>query len=192
MFVTRLCKTLNEAGLAARVVLPKHLHSQVAPYVTKYLSLIDCSPMNVGEHIERSLLALTTSGIEFTYEATLLGVPTMFLPPFNATQLLQLRYYQDAFGDCIPFPLDKIRHSTAQSLDSDTDAIQQEGMCGAWTTQFEQLGRCLKRTLSGSSLDALAALQHQQCQAVSSVGSDGAGTIAAHILSKIERRLCLK
>jgi hypothetical protein len=149
--------------------------------------------MDVGEHIEGSLFALTTSGIEFTYEAALLGVPTLFLPPFNATQLLQLRYYNDAFSGCIPFLFDqKTRRPTAQSLDADTAAIQEEGMCGAWTTQFEALGRYLKRAQSGSFLEALVALQRQQGQAVANVGSDGASTIASHILSEIERNLCVQ
>lgn len=187
-FVTHLCRALNETGLPVRVILPKHLHPQFAANTAASMSLIDCSPVDVRRHIEGSLFALTTSGIEFTYESALLGVPTLFLPPFNATQLLQLDYHRRAFDGCVPFLLDgETRHPTSQSLDADTAAIQEEGMNGAWLEQFEALSRHLKRALSGSFLDALAALHRQQQRSFTTVGSDGASAIASHILSDIDK-----
>jgi hypothetical protein len=186
-FVTQICRMLNETGLPMRVMLPKHLHTQFMAQAAAGVSLIDCSPINAMWHIQDSPFALTTSGIEFTYESVLLGVPTLFLPPFNATQLLQLNYYRHLFEGCVPFLLDHgMRHSTSQSLDADTAVIQERGMTGAWTTQFDTLGQYLRTSVLGGFPDTLTALRRQQQRAISNVGMDGANTIALHIVSDIE------
>lgn len=185
-FVKHLCRALRKTDLSVRVILPKHLHSEFTAQSTPRMSLIDCSPVDVRRHIEGSLFALTTSGIEFTYESTLLGVPTFFLPPFNATQLLQLDYHRRAFDACIPFRLNnETPRPTAQSLDTVTETVQEQGMSGTWVEQFDALSRHLKRTSSGQFIDNLTALQSQQRRSFETVGIDGADTIASHILSNM-------
>ncbi len=185
-FVTHLCTTLNKMGRPVRVILPKYLHSQFATLATSGISLIDCSPVDVKEHIEGSLFALTTSGIEFTYESALLGVPTLFLPPFNATQLLQLDYHRRQFNGSVPFFLNlQDQSSNLQSLDTATAAIQTEGMSGTWNKQFQQLGCHLKHAYSGDFLNTLATLQKQQERSFATVGGDGGHTIASQIISDI-------
>jgi hypothetical protein len=186
-FVTHLCTALNEIRLPVRAILPKHLHSRFAALAISDVSLIDCSPVDVGEHIEGSLFALTTSGIEFTYESVLLGVPTLFLPPFNATQLLQLDYHRRAHDGCVPFILGRERRPTSQTLDADTAVIQEDGMCGIWAAQFGTLGLHLKRAITGNFIEYLAALRRRQERSFAAVGSDGARKIAAHIMGEIGR-----
>jgi hypothetical protein len=186
-FVRHLCDTLEKLGVSMRVILPKHLHSAVSTGAARYISLIDCSPINVREHVEGSQFALTTSGIEFTYESLLLGVPTLFLPPFNATQLLQLDYHHDVFAGCIPFALDhrEGQRSTSQSLDTDSATIQEHGVRGIWAEQFGAIGRDVRRVLSGGHMEMLTELQRAQHRAVAKVGSDGAETIATHVLNQV-------
>lgn len=185
-FITHLCRVLNEIRLPVRIILPKHLHPQFAALATANISLIDCSPVDVRKHIEGSLFGLSTSGIEFTYETALLRVPILFLPPFNATQLLQLNYHRRAYNAYVPFLLNgETRRPISQTLDSDTRTLQEEGMSGMWSEQFAALTRYLKEALSGSFPDTLAALQHQQQQAFATVGSDGARTIASRIVSDL-------
>ena len=184
-FVTHLCAALNEIRLPVRVVLPKHLHAHFASLAKSGASLIECSPVDVREHIEGSMFALTTSGIEFTYESAFLGVPILFLPPFNATQLLQLDYHRRAVDGCVPFDLEEGRRLTSQTLDADTVLIQEEGMRGVWAKQFAALSRHLKRILSGNFHDTLSALRQQQQRTLAAVGSDGGCEIASYIMSEL-------
>lgn len=185
-FVAHLCTTLNRMGRPVRVILPKYLHSHFAALAAPDISLIDCSPVDVKEHIESSLFALTTSGIEFTYESALLGVPTLFLPPFNATQLLQLDYHRREFNGSVPFFLNlQAQSSNLQSLDTATAAIQKEGMGGTWNKQFQQLSCHLQQAYSGDFLNTLATLQKQQERSFATVGGDGGHTIASQVISDI-------
>jgi hypothetical protein len=130
------------------------------------------------------LFALTTSGIEFTYESALLGVPMLFLPPFNATQLLQLDYHFNAVDGCVPFLLEGKR-STSHTLDADTALLQEQGMRGVWAEQFASLNQHMKRLLSGNFLDTFAALKERQQRSLAIIGSDGGREIASYIMSEI-------
>lgn len=186
IFAERLFGTLERLDTPLRVIVPEQLRGQFECRPTRHLSLIDCTPITVSEHIAGSSFALTTSGIEFTYESTLLGVPTLFLPPFNVSQLLQLQYHRQAFDGSVHFPLpsEEFRVPLA-SLDQQTSSLQKAGMLGRWDHQFAAIRSYLEHALSENGNADLKALRHVQTNAVRRVGSDGAQTIASFVVQEL-------
>jgi len=188
VFVSHLLSSLDQTGLSMRIILPSHMHRDFATITTKRLSIVECSPIDVRDHIEGSSFILTTSGIEFTYECLLLGVPTLYLPPFNASQLLQLEYYRNHIFGCIQFDTEcPVRRPNEGSLDSATADIQEDGMRGRWRHQFNSVSAFLAESNGRVLLDALPVIEQQQKEAVSRVGSAGATTIAEHIVETLDR-----
>ena len=171
-----------------RIILPRHLHAEVVGYSRSNLTLIECSPVTVQEHIEDSPVSLTTSGIEFTYESLSLGVPILFLPPFNATQYLQLDYHLKQIDHVVPFDLGEQTDLNFDSLDEKTTLLQKQGVNGEWRRQFEEVARRwtdISLNRGGSSLEDL---RKDQMTFVSRVGDDGAQTIAEYLTRRIHRR----
>lgn len=184
-FVMHLCAALNQTGLSMRIILPRHMHGVFLAHATNRLSLVECSPMDVRYHIEGSEFALTTSGIEFTYESVLLRTPTLFLPPFNETQLQQLYYYRNTFIGCVPFELTPEGPCSGKTgLDIATAALQDIGMEGIWSQQFQSLGHFLVQTPMG---EFVSGLLEQQRRGMATVGSDGAASIASYIVNGLGR-----
>lgn len=185
-FATQMFASAARNKEPLRVVLPRHLHDHFLNRVPAGVTLIDCSPLDVDQHVLGSTYSLTTSGIEFTYESILLGVPTLFLPPFNATQYLQLEHHQAAHPDSIPFTLSTgaPRNLDFASLDQATAQIQREGMQGVWETQFNQVAAFLAGRASVPSCSSvLRQLRQHQEAAIDGIGCDGARVVAAHAAS---------
>jgi hypothetical protein len=185
-FANHVSETLKRVDKPLRVIAPEHMRGQIACNSTKHLSLVDCTPLTVSEHIVGSSVALTTSGIEFTYESMFLGVPTVFLPPFNISQHLQLQYHRRAFPSSIQFTFsaDGVC-APLSSLDQETATLQTNGILGRWTGQFEAIGHFLDRVLSGNADAELDALRHAQTESVNRVGNDGAQTIASCVMHNL-------
>ncbi len=185
-FVHQLSEMLKNIDEPLRIILPKHLHHCFRNSNT-YLSVIDCSPITVHKHIVGSLFALTTSGIEFSYESIILGVPTLFLPPFNASQHLQLTYYKKTFCQSILFQHDnELQQIHSNSLDKETVAIQKRGMSGVWKNQFESIGNYLQNAvLSDKRSAVLKAVMENQKEQMQSVGHDGADDVATYIMQEV-------
>jgi len=192
-FAGHLFETLESVNVPLRIIAPQHLSAHFASRSTREFSLLDCTPVTVPEHILGSSFALTTSGIEFTYESMLLGVPTLFLPPFNTSQHLQLQYHRRAFDGSIQFRLGRQdAQIPASSLDQDTAAMQVSGMLGGWKKQFDAIASYLMRTLTSGGTVQLRALREAQTEAVRRVGRDGAQTIAAHVIQELSSPVRMK
>lgn len=192
-FVEQMFESIKTIKEPLRVVLPKHLHSLFLSRVTEHVSLIDCSPLSVHEHISGSSFSLTTSGIEFTYESLFLGVPTLSLPPFNATQYLQLEYHQQSFNGCVPFHLAPEQYELSfASLDKATGDIQKSGVRGTWKMQFDMVARHLEKIMAQNPIVALEDLRRKQLQAVLKVGSNGAQIIATHVVRSLDKEELLQ
>jgi hypothetical protein len=188
-FAEQLLDTLRVTGARARVILPRHLHHIFAGRLPQRISLIECSPISVREHVVDSPFALTTSGIEFTYESVVLGVPTLFLPPFNGSQHFQLEYHRRAFAGSVPFSLPERHHLQASELDEATAIVQAEGMAGAWRRQYQELREHLTRVLDAiPARETLQTLREHQAVAMRAVGADGAQTIAAHVMRDLKAK----
>jgi len=186
-FVHQLFEIVKNINEPLRIILPKHLHHFFRNNNNTYLSVIDCSPITVHKHIVGSLFALTTSGIEFSYESIILGVPTLFLPPFNASQHLQLAYYKKTFYESILFQLDnELPQFHSDSLDKDTVAIQKRGMDGIWKNQFESIGNYLQNAVLSDKLIAdLKAVRENQKKEMQLVGHGGADDVATYIMREV-------
>lgn len=190
-FVNCLLSTLDPIG-PFRLILPKHLHERHADRLPSDVSLIDCSPMTVHEHIKESSFSLTTSGIEFTYESLLLGVPTIFLPPFNASQHLQLKYHHGAHGEWVPFNLSFQRTEFEfASLHEATTEVQRAGIQGVWRSQFAEVRRFLETNLRKKQSSLLENLRLDQANAIQRVGSDGAHSVASYVLRELQHECVL-
>jgi hypothetical protein len=192
-FVEQMFESIKTIKEPLRVVLPKHLHNPFLSRVTEHVSLIDCSPLSVHEHISGSSFSLTTSGIEFTYESLFLGVPTLSLPPFNATQYLQLEYHQQSFNGCVPFHLAPEQYELSFAcLDKATGDIQKRGVRDTWRTQFEMVASRLEKIMAQTPIVALDDLRRKQLRAVQKVGSNGAQIIATHVVQSLHKEEVLQ
>lgn len=127
-----------------RIILPEHLHAALKHEFTDLIELVECSPLTVCKHLARSSFALSTTGIEFTYECMNLGIPVSFLPPFNASQIHQLSEHQRICPESILFETrGKVQSEAFELLHTSTAAMQREGIAGLWTTQFGELQMAL-------------------------------------------------
>lgn len=185
-FVECLYDAMRDVPSPLRVILPRHLQDHFRD-INSALSVIDCSPVSVHEHIAGSVFALTTSGIEFTYECVSLGVPVIFLPPFNASQYLQLKYYEQAFHGSISFQLDDdMLKPKSSMLDEATALIQEKGVQGVWREQFASIGSCLEDYLQGDAADpALREVGDRQQTEMRAVGNGGAEVVAQRIVVEL-------
>lgn len=169
-----------------RAILPAHLHERFRTRVADSISLLDCSPLSVHEHIMGSEFSITTTGIEFTYESMLLGAPTLFLPPFNASQYFQLAFHRNACSDSVPFGADAGRRPVEfSSLHQATAEIQKVGMAGIWGVQFEEVSRFLQRLLPKERTPILRRIRERQQKAIEGIGVDGAQRVASHALREV-------
>jgi hypothetical protein len=192
-FLEHLLQTLAKVKLPVRIILPKNLHERYLDRLPDDISLIDCSPLTVQEHIEGSSFSLTTSGIEFTYESMLLGVPTIFLPPFNASQYLQLEHHRAAHGDWIPFhPGEAKSQFDFTSLDDATAEVQRIGAQKLWRVQFGQIGQFLQVTLQKNPFYRLDRIRRDQECAIQRVGSKGAHIVASYALRELQSECLLQ
>ena len=122
----------------------------------------------------------------------LLGVPAIFLPPFNASQRIQLNYHCKACVDCVPFQVGTGRRESAFSLLQETTAdLQQAGMGGLWRAQFDEVSQFLRRFLPKERTPILRRIQENQQQAIEEIGTDGAETVASHVWSEIGLEVAL-
>ena len=186
-FVQQVFETLECFQTPVRIVLPEHLCKRFGRNPRTHLSVVECSPNTVSEHLVGSPFALTTSGIEFTYESMILGVPTFFLPPFNFTQCMQLRYHRRVFDGCVQFSLPEEQcQSDVPSLDDATESVQAKGMLGNWKAQFNSLAQFLCRFFSEGGQPWLEALGLAQGEAIRKVlRDDGARTIASFVVREL-------
>lgn len=192
-FVEQMFESIKTIRKPLRVILPKHLHNPFLSRVSEHVSLIDCSPLSVQEHISDSSFSLTTSGIEYTYESLFLGVPTLSLPPFNATQYLQLEYHQQSFSGSVPFHLAPEQYELSfSSLDKATGDIQKSGVLDTWKMQFDGVASHLEKIMVQNPIVALEGLRRKQLRAVQKVGSNGAQIIATHVVRSFHKEEVLQ
>ena len=184
-FVQNLLEFLKATSIDCRVILPRYLIEQFACHGLEKITLTECSTNTVHNHIAGTSYVLTTSGIEFTYEAMIIGAPVIFLPPFNATQYLQLRHHKAVTPSAVSFDLN---YGSADidplSLDHATKRLQFDGMNGRWESQFQAIAQYLGCRSQALSPNHLLNLRRVQSESVRKVGWDGAETIAAYIVDQ--------
>lgn len=169
-----------------RAILPASLHDRFRAIADNQLSLIDCSPLSVHEHIMDSEYSITTTGIEFTYESFLLGVPTLFLPPFNSSQTYQLTYHFEICRESVPFSfVASNRENAFAALHSSTSQLQQIGVVGVWRDQFAEVSRFLSSLGTNERSSVLSHIGDKQRRAMKGLSTDGAVTVAAHALKQL-------
>ena len=171
-------RTLNEP---LRAILPEYLHSRLPPHIAGEFALLNCSPLSVHEQIIGSDFCLTTTGIEFTYESLALGVPTLFLPPFNASQAYQLAYHRWACAESIPFQANaRLPAVGFPTLGGLTVSLQETGMNELWSVQFAEVSHFLDRLLTSERAPLLQAVRERQQEMLEGIASDGAHRVARH------------
>lgn len=168
-----------------RAIVPPNLHSAVHAAFGDRISLVECSSLSVHDHIRGAEFAITTSGIEFSYESMMMGVPTLFLPPFNASQFYQIQYHSKLNRNSVSFdaattpctPFDKLHEGTAD--------LQKAGMRGVWQGQFEQVARFLRNLGAERRGTLLPEVRRQQHRELSGIGKNGAKSIASAVLREV-------
>lgn len=152
------------------VIGSRHLASMDLVSTDGVEMLGDISPPETAAVIGASEVLVTTPGIGAIYEALVLGVPVILLPPMNSTQLLQYvvltqRGFLGSIGG--PSRADMLR--VARSVPWD----QQTGHCVEW--------------LRRNPADALAALPGHLAQLLSTDGGSArAGVLAVQQAFKSE------
>jgi hypothetical protein len=184
-FVAQTLGAVASFGGQVRAILPPHLHKVHQPTVDGRISLIDCSSASVHQHISGSEFALTTTGIEFTYESMLLGVPTLFLPPFNASQNFQVEHHARCWGDSVPFDIAPMMPSAFGTIHEATNKLQRVGMSGGWKEQFAGVSSFLSRLVPEQREAFLARVRGRQQRAIGSMGANGAKAVASRILHEV-------
>ncbi|MCP4099448.1 MAG: hypothetical protein GY748_24770 [Planctomycetaceae bacterium] len=189
LFLSKTCDVVTGVSPRSRFVIPGRLRRRATSCATQEVELIEASPLSIHEHLYGSEFALNTSGIEFTYEAILMRVPVLFLPPFNASQALQLDYHLRNNPSGVLFE-QKNDHESSKfvGLHVMSGRIQEEGMKGAWKTQFSQL---LDRFNSFGVVEKkkyLNELSASQQLMMSNLRLDGAREIAEHCLEQFGLR----
>jgi hypothetical protein len=186
-FVTRTLAAISSFRGNVRAILPSHLCTSIRPTVDDRINLLACCSQSVDENIIGSEFALTTTGIEFTYESMLLGVPTLFLPPFNASQCFQVDYHAKACANSVPF---NVRPSTPCEFDGlhkATAEVQQVGMVGGWQMQFAEVSHFLSRFGPEERWAFLQGVRRDQQRAIEGMRLDGAQIVASKILHEVGR-----
>lgn len=192
-FVRQTLKLVSGLNEPIRAIVPAYLHNCFRTDVTDQISLLDCSPLSVHEQIIGSEFCLTTTGIEFTYEAAALGVPTLFLPPFNASQQFQLAYHRKTSVECIPFKTDtKVPLAGIAALQESTITLQEIGIRGLWSAQFAEIECFLDRLRTHERGALLQQALDVQRKEIEGIALNGAQTIALHIMERLSRELTLQ
>lgn len=190
-FVTHALGAAGQFNGTMRALLPLHLHEAVPTSLERKIHLVESSSLSVHEQLVGSEFALTTTGIEFTYESMLLGVPTIFLPPFNASQHFQARHHARTCSDSVPFEFGGEAPSEFEALHDATTTLQHAGMDGRWPTQFAAVSNFLERFTPEERGPFLSRLQARQRSMIGCMGADGAQAVAARILREVGAELAL-
>lgn len=186
-FVAQTLGALRNYCGPIRAVLPPHAGEILAAEgsVKGDLSLVECSSLDAQNHIAGSEFALTTTGIEFTYESILLGVPTLFLPPFNASQRFQVDYHERVCRESVPFDVGPAMHLDFERLHEATMLLQRSGSHGVWRRQFEEIGRFLAGFTPLERRARLDQIREKQQRMVRGLDLGGAGEIASRVLKEV-------
>lgn len=193
MMVEGACESFLNAALDAlnaypeevRIILPAHLHKQAESKIGTHILLLQCSAISVHDYIAGSEFALTTAGIEFSYESILAGVPTVFLPAFNSSQVFQLNYHRKWCSASVPLRLDCMSPCDFSKLHETTAAIQRRGMEGFWRKQFDSVTQFLSAFRAETRRLLLDNIREHQQSQVKGLDGNGANIIAAQLLRKI-------
>jgi len=109
--------------------------------------------------LEECNLLITTPGLETVYEAAATGVPIIFLPPYNATQLLQNRIYMEhSIGvHHVGLPYDSFGPISAKTLNRVTSSLQTQNALHVHNQRLvskagDQLAICLDAILADASV----------------------------------------
>jgi hypothetical protein len=185
-FVTRTFDAASALHEPFRVILPAYLHRRFQRQAAEAIALFDCSPLSVHEQIVGSDFCLTTTGIGFTYESIALGVPTLFLPPFNSSQYFQLEYHRRACQESVGFKASASLSAAAFSaLHESTTSLQEVGMKGLWSIQFAEVSLFLDRLRTSERGPLLRAVRDRQQAEFEAITSDGAQRIALHAIREL-------
>ena len=185
-FVTRTLDILNTLDEPVRVILPQYLHSRFQPHITGKITLLKCSPSTIHEQIIGSEFCLTTTGIEFTYECMALGIPILFLPPFNASQHHQLEYHRHSLAESVPFRVDaNLAEAGFLALSESTTSLQKTGMSERWPVQFAETSHFLDRLRTSEKAPLLRTVRDRQREVIDGVGSDGAQAVALWVVREL-------
>ena len=169
-----------------RIIVPEHLRRFALDKATTEIEIVATTPLSISDHLLRSEYVVATSGIEFTYEAMFLGVPVLFLPPFNASQACQLDFHRTANPISVSFDcLNADVPSGHSRMHAWTARIQTSGMQGAWHSQFNRVSNYLDSFAGKKKTDVLTALCRQQKSLLSSLGMSGGQMIAEYCLNEL-------
>ena len=169
----------------ARVLVPDHLLQYARSHVASGIEVVTATPLSIYDLLARTDYVLATSGIEFTYEAIFSEVPLMFLPPFNASQLLQNQLHRSVNPKSITYDDVSSGNYDFSRIHELTTKVQFTGMKGIWDSQFAQASEYLGRLTNQERSDIFSEIRRQQSKMLSEIGVDGGETIARFCLTKL-------
>ncbi|WP_085519856.1 MULTISPECIES: hypothetical protein [Cyanophyceae] len=181
-FLNMVLIMLKEIEHFFDLILPPYMLPK-ASMIPENVNCISCSPDEVPRILLDGFISLTTSGIEHTYESILLNKPTMFLPPFNMTQYLQLVHLNRIFPGSVRFDFSSQFESiSSNNLDTSTFRIQSMGVDGIWEKQFNQLKAFLQKKFKSSDFKFLKVIHDIQSEMIRNIPRDGAQVITSKVL----------
>ena len=186
-YVSKALQLARSLDCRISIILPKYLHNKFKKEFSANMELIECSPLTVGDHLDQSTFALSTTGIEFTYECMNLGIPVGFLPPFNASQVHQMSEHQRICPESILFnSCGQPQGDAFELLHASTAAVQREGMRGLWAAQFRELHETVRDLHAYSSGGAFRSIGMSQSAQSKRMRFDGAKVVSDAILSALD------
>lgn len=188
-FVTETIRAIGQTNQAMRAILPSQVGELFERNRTHFdgdVSRIECTSLDAPHHISGSEFALTTTGIEFTYESFLLGVPTIFLPPFNASQRFQLDFHKRLCAESVPFDVGSSVPLNFERLHEATADIQRVGVGGVWGRQFSEVARFLSSFTKEKRRCHLDKVRTRQKSMAEGLDLNGAEIIASRVMNEVK------
>jgi len=161
MLTSRILEACLPNACRVRFALPRYLQSAsgLVSDICNRFTIEYPTQSEFHKALQKCDLLIATPGLETVYEATAAGVPMVFLPPYNATQLLQNRVYvTNKVGlHHLELPYEGFDAITANTLNSITSQIQAQNANHVLNTRLlwqvgEMLAECLNAAFANANV----------------------------------------